>query len=59
MHTHIQLHINAGERTVRVFEQQCALEDAIDSHACSLEALASMRPMTFPSGVHSSYRLTL
>jgi hypothetical protein len=35
------------------------LEDAIGSHACSLEALACMQPMAFISGVHSSYKLTL
>jgi hypothetical protein len=35
------------------------LEDAIGSHACSLEALACVRPMAFLSSVHSSYRLPL
>jgi hypothetical protein len=29
-----------GTGTVRVFRQTFLLEDAIDSHACSLEALA-------------------
>jgi hypothetical protein len=30
------------ERAVRVFRQKFALEDAIGSHACSLEALTCM-----------------
>jgi hypothetical protein len=41
------------------FQQIIALEDAIGSHAFSLEALACVWPMTFLSGVHSSYRFTL
>ena len=43
-----------GFGTVRVFRQGFALEDAIGSHACSLEALAlvCMRPITFLSGSH-------
>jgi len=45
--------------TVRVFRQKSTLEYAIGSHTCSLEALACMRPMTFLSGVCSSYRLAL
>jgi hypothetical protein len=38
---------------VRVFRQKFTLEDAIESHACSLEALACVRPMSFLSEVHS------
>jgi hypothetical protein len=45
-----------GWYTVRVSRQESTLEDAIGSHACSLEALASVRPMAFLSDVHSSYR---
>jgi hypothetical protein len=41
------------------FRQKCTLEDAIGSHACLLEALACVWPMTFLSGVLFSYRLTL
>jgi hypothetical protein len=37
---------------VRVFGQIFALEDAIGSHACSLEALAGVSPMPFLSGGH-------
>jgi hypothetical protein len=37
--------------TVRVFRQKFTLEDAIGSHACSLEALACVCPMAFLSGV--------
>jgi N-acetylneuraminic acid mutarotase len=35
------------------------LDDAIGSHVCSLEALASVWPMAFLLDVHFSYRLTL
>jgi hypothetical protein len=42
--------------TVRVFRQKFTLEDAIGSHACSLEALTCVRPMAFLSEVHCSYR---
>jgi hypothetical protein len=45
--------------TVRVFRLEFTLEDAIGSHACSLEALAGVRPMAFLSGVHFSYQFTL
>jgi hypothetical protein len=45
--------------TVRVFPRKVALEDAIGSHACSVEARAGWCPSTFISGVHSSYRLAL
>ena len=45
-------HRSPGWGTVRVFEQNVALEDAIGPHACSLEALACVCPMTFLSGVH-------
>jgi hypothetical protein len=38
--------------TVHVFRQDFALEDAIGSHACSLEALTCVWPMAFLSGVH-------
>jgi hypothetical protein len=40
--------------TVRVFWQKFTLEDAIGSHAFAppLEALPSVRPMAFLSGVH-------
>jgi hypothetical protein len=38
--------------TVRVFEQDFALEDAIGTHARSLEALPCVRPMAFLSVVH-------
>jgi hypothetical protein len=44
---------------LRVFGQQFTPEDAIGSHACLLEVLAGVRPMTFISGVHSSHRLAL
>jgi hypothetical protein len=44
--------------TVRVFRQKLTLEDAIGSHACSLEA--SMRvTSSFPLGWPFSYRFTL
>jgi hypothetical protein len=49
----------AFDGTVRVFRQKFALDDASGSHACSLEALACVRPMAFLSGVHSTYRFTL
>jgi hypothetical protein len=35
-----------------VFRRIGALDDAIGSHACSLEATSCVRPMTFLSGVH-------
>jgi hypothetical protein len=38
--------------TVRVFRQKFTLEDAVGSHACSLEALPCVCPMAFLSGVH-------
>jgi hypothetical protein len=41
---------------VLVFRQDRALEDVIGSHACSLQALAGVRPMAFLLRVHSSYR---
>jgi hypothetical protein len=41
------------------FRHKFTLEDAIGSHACSLEALACMWPMAFLSGIHASYRLAL
>jgi hypothetical protein len=41
-----------GGGGVLCFEHDCALEDAIRSHACSLEALACVCPMSFLSGVH-------
>jgi hypothetical protein len=41
------------------FRQESTLEDAIGSHAGSLEALARVRPMVFISGVYASYRLAL
>jgi hypothetical protein len=41
------------------FRQKFSLEDAIGSHACSVEALASVWLIAFLSGVHSSYRLAL
>jgi hypothetical protein len=45
-------------RTVRVFRQKFTLEDAIGSHACSLEA--SMRVTNgIPLGRPLSYRFTL
>jgi hypothetical protein len=42
----------AKDARCAVFLQKCTLEDAIGSHACSLEALAYMRPMAFLSDVH-------
>jgi hypothetical protein len=39
------------------FRQAFTLEDAIGSHACSLEALACVCSMPFLSEVHSFYRL--
>jgi hypothetical protein len=41
------------------FRQRFTLEDAVGSHACSLEALACVQPMAFLSGAHSSYRVAL
>jgi hypothetical protein len=42
------------------FRQIYTLEDAIEFNAFApLEALASVRPLPFLSGVHSSYRLAL
>jgi hypothetical protein len=46
-------------RTVRVFRQNFTLDDAIGSHACSLEALPCVWLMAFLSGAHSSYQFTL
>jgi hypothetical protein len=48
-----------GPGAVRDFRQKFTLEDAIGSHACSLEALPCVQPMAFLSSVHSSYRFTL
>jgi hypothetical protein len=45
--------------TVRVSRHSFALDDAIGSHACSLEVSKSVWPMPFLSVVHSSYRLAL
>jgi hypothetical protein len=39
--------------TVRVFRQKLTIEDPIGSHACSLEALTCVLPMTFLPEVHS------
>jgi hypothetical protein len=44
--------LGCGCCTLLVFEEDFALEDAIGSHACPLEALACVRPMAFLSGVH-------
>jgi hypothetical protein len=41
------------------FSTEFTLEDAIGSHACSLEALLCVRPMAFLSCVLSSYQFTL
>jgi hypothetical protein len=41
------------------FSTDFALEDAIGSHACSLEALAFVQPMPFVSAICSSYQLPL
>jgi hypothetical protein len=38
--------------TVLVFREAFVFEDAIGSHACSLEALACVCPMTFLSDGH-------
>jgi dipeptidase len=40
MRTHFENTWFDNEGTVRVFRQEFTLEDAIGSHACSLEALA-------------------
>jgi hypothetical protein len=45
--------------TVRVFRQRSKLDDAIGSHACSLEALACVWSMTFLSGAHCLLLLPL
>jgi hypothetical protein len=41
-----------NDGTVRVFRQNFALEDAIGSHACSLQALTCVGPMVFLSEAH-------
>jgi hypothetical protein len=45
----------SGTITVRIVRPQLALDAAIGSHACSLEAIACMRPMVLflISGGHS------
>jgi hypothetical protein len=45
-------YVIAEAGTVRVFRHGVALEDAIGSHACSLEARACMWPIAFLSGVN-------
>ena len=47
-------YVIAEAGTVRVFRHGVALEDAIGSHACSLEARACMWPIAFLSGVNST-----
>ena len=47
------------EGTVLFFRQKFTPEDAIGSHACSLEALTRVWPTAFLSEVHSSYRFAL
>jgi hypothetical protein len=45
--------------TLRVFRQKLALEDAIGSHACSIEAIMRVSNGILSGGGHSSYRLDL
>jgi hypothetical protein len=49
--------LEATMNSVTLLNGLKALEDAIDSHACSLEALPCVWPMSFLSGIHSSYHL--
>jgi hypothetical protein len=42
-----------------VFRQKFTLEDAIGSHACSLEALTCVWSMAFLSGIHFFNQFTL
>ena len=45
--------VQENDRTVRVFRHSFALEDAIGSHVCLLEALPCVWSMAFLSGDHT------
>ena len=52
--------INGAAVRCAFFDEEFTLEDdAFGSHACSLKALACVRPMAFLSGCSLSYRFTL